>query len=88
MEEQQFIEIEENFAEQISQGVSSFPKISKKEIKYHANIAKLVSLLNAGTTQIDASGVVKVHYIIVDEDYRLELQTYIMDLVRKNLGIK
>ena len=91
MEEEQYIEIEQNYAEQLNSGMS-FPKIPKREIIYHANVAKIISLLNASKASTDSSGVTRIQHIIDEEDYRLELQTYIMNLVRKNLkkdlGIK
>lgn len=63
-------------------------KISKKEEEYQKDSAKVIDLLQAAVISKNSEGVVNVKYIIEDVDNRVELENYLMNLIRKNLSNK
>lgn len=68
----------------VKQESPKIPKLSKKEENYFRDISKIIGILGACNSVMTPSGVM-MDYLIKEEDYRLELQGYIMSLVRNNL---
>lgn len=62
--------------------------IENKISKYDKDIAKVMSLLSASVVSPNGEQSTRIDYMISEEDYRLELQTYAMSLIRNDLKNK